>query len=492
MLSDQRMPGMEGTDFLRAAVKHHPMAKKALLTAYADTQAAISSINEIGLDYYLMKPWDPPEQNLYPVIEDLLLDWQANAKPAFEGIRVAGTLWSPTSHDAKDFLSRNHIPYQWMDIEKDEAARELVEGAQAEGEHRLPVVFFPDGNKLVDPDQKTLAEACGLKTTNTQPHYDLAIIGGGPAGLAAAVYGRSEGLTTVMIEKKAPGGQAGTSSFIENYLGFPKGLSGADLARRALTQAQRFGVEILSAEVSKVEADATHKHLTLSDGSELTCKALIYATGVSTRQLTQPGIERLNGRGVYYGASLTEAALYEGKPMVVVGAANSAGQGALFFARHGSKVSMLVRGESLEASMSHYLIEQISAVENIEVLPFTEVKEVHGEEQLDSVTLVNNKSGEEQEIDCKAMFVFIGAEPRTELVADVVERDDVGFVLTGPDLGGRPKGWPLDRDPLLLETSVPGVFAAGDVRAGSTKRVATAVGEGANAVALTHQYLRTV
>jgi thioredoxin reductase (NADPH) len=492
MLSDQRMPGMEGTDFLEAAAKHHPNAKKALLTAYADTQAAIQSINSIGLDYYLMKPWDPPEQNLYPVVEDLLMDWKANFQPAFDGIRVAGTLWSPTSHDVKDFLSRNHIPYRWMDIEKDQAAAELVDAAQAEGEHKLPVVFFPDGEKLVDPDQKTLAEKCGLQTEASEPFYDLAIVGGGPAGLAAAVYGRSEGLTTVMIEKQAPGGQAGTSSFIENYLGFPKGLTGADLARRAVTQCQRFGVEILSAEVQSIDADADHKHITLDNGGKIGCKALIFCTGVSTRTLTQPGVEKLNGRGVFYGASLTEAALFKDKPMIVVGAANSAGQGALFFARYGSKVSMLVRGEGLEASMSHYLIEQISRVPNIEVLTHTEVKEAHGDEQLDAVTLVNNRSGEEQKIDCKAMFIFIGSEPRTELVEDLVARDEAGFVLTGPDLDGRPKGWTQERDPLLLETSVPGVFAAGDVRHGSTKRVATAVGEGANAVALVHQYLRTV
>jgi thioredoxin reductase (NADPH) len=494
MVSDQRMPGVTGTEWLGKAREFHPDAKRVLLTAYADTEAAIESINSIGLDYYLMKPWDPPEQNLYPVLDDLLSDWKANTKPAFEGIRVAGTLWSPHSHDVKDFLSRNHIHYRWLDVENDEKAREMVETAQPEGQHKLPVVFFPDGEKLVAPELPALAEKIGLKTTADDPYYDVVIVGGGPAGLAAAVYAGSEGLKTVMVEKKAPGGQAGTSSFIENYLGFPKGITGADLARRALTQAKRLGVEILSGEVTGVATDDVHRKVTLKDGGELSCKVVILASGVTVRTLTQPGIDELTGKGVYYGASLTEAALYKDQPMVVAGAANSAGQGALFFARYGKKVTMLVRRDSMAHTMSHYLIEQIKAVPNIEVLTHTEIKEAHGDEKLEALTLVNNRSQEENKIDCSALFAFIGAKAHTDLVADLVERDENGFVLTGSDLmkSGRPEKWPLDRDPLPMETSVPGIFAAGDVRSGSIKRVATAVGEGANAVSVVHQYLKTV
>ncbi len=490
-LSDQRMPEMTGTEMLSEARTIFPDAKKVLLTAYADTEAAIASINKIGLDYYLMKPWDPPEEKLYPVVDDLLADWAATRPATFDGIRVAGTLWSPASHATKDFLSQNQIPYRWLDVERDAEAARLVEAVHAQATHALPVVFFPDGTTLVAPTDAALAEKVGLRTRAERPFYDLVILGAGPAGLAAAVYGASEGLRTVLVEKKAPGGQAGTSSFIENYLGFPKGLSGADLARRAATQAKRFGVEILSVEATKIGVDDVYRSVTLSNGSVLSCHAIVLATGVTVRTLDEPGVERLAGRGVYYGAALSEAALYKDTDVFVVGGANSAGQGALLFARHARKVTMLVRGDGLASTMSHYLIEQIAAVANVEIRSCCRVVEAHGEQKLEAVTL-EDKSGARQTVPASAMFVFIGAAPHTELVAGLCERDRVGFVLTGPDLGGRPKGWTLPRDPYPLETSVPGIFAAGDVRCGSTKRVATAVGEGAQSIAQVHAYLKTV
>lgn len=494
-LVDQRMPQMTGTDFLRAALEFYPEARKVLLTAYADTEAAITSINEIGLDYYLMKPWDPPEQNLYPVLDDLLSDWSATVPLPYEGIRVAGTLWSSTSHTVKDFLARNQIPYQWLDIEKDAEARALVEASNP-GEHLLPVVFLPDGSTLVNPQPRQLAERIGLQTQAKQPFYDLAIIGGGPAGLAAAVYGGSEGLRVVMVEKEATGGQAGTSSRIENYLGFPKGLSGSDLARRATIQARRFGVEILNAvEATSIRVEDPYRYIRLSDDCELSCHAMLIATGVSVRRLEAPGVEALTGAGVYYGAALTEAAYYRGQDVLVVGGANSAGQGAVFFSRYARKVTMLVRGGSLEAGMSQYLVDQIRAIANIEVLLHTEVTAASGTNQLESVTIQNVETGETQALPASAMFVFIGAMPHTDMVSGIVARDSAGFILTGSDLqrnGDRPQGWMLPRDPYILESSVPGIFAAGDVRHHSIKRVATAVGEGAMAVALVHQYLKTV
>ena len=494
-LADQRMPIMSGTEFLAEARKLYPKSRKVLLTAYADTEAAIASINAIGLDYYLMKPWDPPEQTLYPVLDDLLSDWEATVPLPYDGIRVAGTLWSPSCHRAKDFLARNRIPYQWLDIEKDADARELVV-AVSTGRQRLPVVFFPDGDLLIEPDNLALAEKCGLHTQATQPFYDLIIVGAGPAGLGAAVYGASEGLRTLMIDKDATGGQAGTSSRIENYLGFPKGLSGADLARRATAQAQRLGAEILTAqEVIGVRMEDSYRIVTLRDGTELACHALVLATGVTVRELDAPGVAALNGAGVYYGAALTEAAYYRGERVFVVGGANSAGQGAMFFSRYASKVTMLVRGSSLEKGMSQYLVDQIEATDNIAVRVRTEVVEAIGKNRLEAITIRNADTGQVETLPAAALFLFIGAVPHSDLVAGVVERDAVGFVLTGPNLtrnGRHPKNWKLKRDPYLLETSVPGVFAAGDVRQSAVRRVASAVGEGAIAVSLVHQYLKTV
>lgn len=494
-LVDQRMPEMTGTEFLLKTKEAFPEARKVLLTAYADTQAAITSINTVGLDYYLMKPWDPPEVNLYPVLDDLLADWKANVTLPYDGIRVAGTLWSATSHAVKDFLSRNQIPYQWLDIETDGQARLMVEAAN-KGEHRLPVVFFPDGTLMIEPSLRTLAEKAGLQTTAAQPFYDLAIIGAGPAGLAAAVYGASEGLKTVMIEREAAGGQAGTSSRIENYLGFPNGLTGADLARRAVSQAKRFGVEILNAEeVVGIRSQDSYRYIKLASGGEISCHALVIASGVSVRRLDAPGVEGLTGAGVYYGAALTEAAFYHGQDVFIIGGANSAGQAAVFFSRYARTVTMLVRSSSLSFGMSQYLIDQIAAIPNIIVRPNAEVVEVRGNGRLESICVADRETNDIQACPAAAMFIFIGAAPRTEMVGNLVERDPAGFILTGPDLikdGARPKGWILKRDPYLLETSCPGIFAAGDVRHGSVKRVATSVGEGAVSIALVHQYLKTV
>lgn len=494
-LVDQRMPGMEGVAFLAEAIKFYPEARKVLLTAYADTQAAIAAINLIGLDHYLMKPWSPPEQNLYPVLDDLLSDWWATAEVPFEGIRVAGTLWSATSHTIKDFLARSQIPYQWLDIEQDAEARALVETVNQE-QHRLPVLFFPDGTTLIDPHITTVAEKVGLRTQATQPFYDLIIIGAGPAGLAAAVYGASEGLRTLLIDKDTTGGQAGTSSRIENYLGFPNGLRGADLARRATAQATRLGAEILTArEVTQIRVEDPYRFVKLTDGTELSCKALIIATGASLSTLDIPGIEVLTGAGVYYGAALTEAAHYKGKPMFVVGGANSAGQGAMFFSRYASKVTMLVRGSSLQKDMSQYLIDQINGTKNIEVRVRASIAEVIGTDRLEALVIKNNDTGETETVPAAALFVFIGAKPHSRFVADVVERNEAGFILTGPDLihdGRRPKNWRLNRDPFLLETSVPGIFAVGDVRQGAIRRVASAVGQGSTAISFVHQYLKTV
>jgi thioredoxin reductase (NADPH) len=494
-LVDQRMPGMSGTEFLAQVQDLFPQSRKVLLTAYADTEAAITSINQIGLDYYLVKPWDPPETHLYPILDDLLSDWQASAQPPYDGIRIVGTQWSPASHYVKDFLARNRIPYQWLDIEKDSGARALIEGIEEE-DLQLPVVYFPDGTRLMAPERRQLADKIGLHTEATEPFYDLIIIGAGPAGLGAAVYGASEGLRTLMIERQATGGQAGTSSRIENYLGFPKGISGGDLARRATDQALRLGAEILTArEVCRVKLQDTYRVVELQDGSELTCRALVVATGASVRTLKLPGIEALTGAGVYYGAALTEAANYRDQEVFVVGGANSAGQGAMFFSRFASKVTMLVRSSSLEKGMSQYLVNQIQANPKIEVRLRTLVESVAGDARLESLTFRDLEHDQAETLPAAAMFIFIGAVPHSECVADLVECNHAGFIITGSDLmldDSRPKGWTLKRDPYLLETSMQGIFAAGDVRQGAVRRVASAVGEGAIAVSLVHQYLRTV
>ena len=492
-LADQRMPSMTGTDFLAEAMLLYPEARKVLLTAYTDTEAAIDSINTIGLDHYLMKPYEP--QNLYEVLDDLLEVWNADVELPYDGIRVAGTLWSPSSHSVKDFLARNRISYQWLDIEADPIARELVDAAEPGG-HRLPVVFFPDGEALIEPDNRALAEKVGLQTEAKETSYDLIIIGGGPAGLGAAVYGASEGLSTAMIERHSTGGQAGTSSRIENYLGFPKGLTGADLASRADAQARRLGAEILTAvEATKVELDGNYRVVACSGGDELVCRALLIATGVTVKELVVPGVTDLAGRGIYYGASLTEAAYYKDQHVFVVGGANSAGQGAMEFSRYASQVTILVRGSSMGITMSQYLVDQITDTENIDVMTRTAVEGVSGEEKLETITIKNNDTGDIETVPAAALFIFIGAQPHTDLVGEVVERNNAGFILTGSDLlksnGGR-KMWPLKRDPFLLETSVPGIFAAGDVRQGAVRRVASAVGEGAIAISFVHQYLKTV
>ncbi len=494
-LVDQRMPEMSGTEFLSNARRYFPDARKVLLTAYADTEAAIQSINTIGLDFYLMKPWDPPEQNLYPVLDDLLSDWLATVPIPYDGIRVLGTLWSPSSHEVKDFLSRNQIPYQWFDIERDSEAQLLASSVQKE-DRRLPVVFFPDGSYLIEPDNLSLAEKMGLQTRAGHPFYDLIIVGAGPAGLAAAVYAGSEGLSAILIEKEAPGGQAGTSSRIENYLGFPKGLSGGDLARRAVIQARRFGVEILTPqEATRVWVDDPYRFLALSDGTEISAHALLIATGVTTRKLDRPGVERLTGRGVYYGAAMTEAAAYRDRDVFIVGGANSAGQGAVFFSQYAHSVTMVVRGSSLSKSMSQYLIEQIEAIDNVHVWLNAEIAEAHGEDRLEELTIIDRLTEEKKTVPAAAVFIFIGAVPHTDLITEVVECNRAGFVLTGSDLirnGERPKNWRLKRDPYMLETNVPGLFAAGDVRQGAIRRVASAVGEGGVAISLIHQYLKTV
>jgi thioredoxin reductase (NADPH) len=494
-LVDQRMPGMSGTDFLEEAIKLYPEARKALLTAYADTSAAISSINTIGLDYYLMKPWEPPEDHLYPVLDDLLSDWLASVPVPYDGIRVAGTQWSASSHTAKDFLARNQIPYQWLDIEKDEQAKTLVETVHQD-RYLLPVVFFPDGSQLIDPDLRTLAEKVGLHTRAQQPFYDLIIVGAGPAGLAAAVYGASEGLRTVVIEKEATGGQAGTSARIENYLGFPHGVSGADLARRATVQATRLGAEILTAqEATRVRMEDPYRFVTLADGTELSCHALLIATGMTVRKPNIPGIEPLTGASVYFGAAFTEAKHYRRGEVFVLGAGNSAGQGAVFLSQFASRVTILTRGDSLKKSMSKYLVDQISKTQNIRVSLHTDVAALLGTDRLESITIRDRETGKTETVRADAMFIFIGASPHTGIVADLVERDEAGFIFTGPDLihdGRRPKGWKVTRDPFLMETSVPGIFAAGDVRHGVVRRVASAVGQGAVVISFIHKYLETV
>ncbi len=498
LLADQRMPQMDGVNFLSEAMEMHPLAKRALLTAYADTNAAIDAINEARVHYYLMKPWDPPEEKLFPALDDLLHDWTATFRPPYEGIRVLGTRWSTRSYELRDFLARNQVPYQWIDVElaqTDPEVRGLVDSLGPEAE-TLPLILFPDGARLAEPPLPAVADKIGLRTHTQTSFYDLAIVGGGPAGLAAAVYGASEGLHTVMIEREAPGGQAGLSSRIENYLGFPAGLSGNDLARRAVAQARRFGVEILAPqEAVSLRAEGPYRFLKLADGFEISCHALLLAMGVQWRTLEVPGMERLQGAGVYYGGGTTEAMACKGETVHIIGGANSAGQAAMHFSKFAVKVVMLVRGESLASTMSHYLIEQIEKTPNVEVQTRSSVVEVHGESRLTGLTILRSLTGEKENVPATSLYIFIGAQPRTEWLGGLIERDERGFILSGPELlrgGKRPPSWTLDRDPGLLETNVPGIFVVGDVRHGSVKRVASGVGEGAVVVQFMHQYLAKV
>src|SRR6476620_2444177 len=547
LLVDQRMPHLSGVAFLEQAMNIFPEAKRVLLTAYADTEAAIRSINKAKIDYYLMKPWDPPEEHLYPILDDLLDDWWALAKPPFEGIRIIGLRWSPKSYDVKHFLAGNGIPYQWLDMEASEEAQQLVSYLESTGKNsrssytstvsttatssslfsihdnnktdnndsstsstrsisspsyssslNLPLVIFPDGSYMEEPSNSELAEKIGLKTRAQMPFYDLIIIGGGPAGLAAAVYGASEGLSTLLIERHAPGGQAGMSSNIENYLGFPTGLSGSNLARRAASQAIRFGAEILTPqEVVNLRIDGPYRIVKLNDGTEISCHALLIACGVSYRELKDVnGMNNLIGSGVYYGASMVEALPYKGEDVFMVGGANSAGQAAIHFSKYAKTVTLVTRGDSLSKSMSHYLIHQIGKTDNIRLLLNSKVTEVRGENRLEFITITNTQTGQVQTFPSPGLYIFIGAVPHTDALVGLIERDANGFILTGPDLihDGlkHPQGWILDRQPFLLETNVPGIFAAGDVRHGSIKRVAAGVGEGSIAVQLIHQYLKKV
>jgi thioredoxin reductase (NADPH) len=492
LLVDQRMPQMDGMSLLKEAIKLFPDSKRVLLTAYADTEAAIKAINEVKLDYYLMKPWDPPEDNLYPVLDDLLSDWWANSNPPFDGVRLVGHRWSATSHEVRDFLARNQIPYRWLDIELDEEAKQLAAAANLQP-NQLPLVLLTDGTQLVQPTTSELAEKVGLRMRAGLPFYDLIIVGGGPAGLAAAVYGASEGLKTLLVEREAPGGQAGMSSRIENYLGFPSGLSGADLARRAVAQASRFGTEILTPqEVSGLRVDDPYRYVKLSDGTEISCHALVIATGVTYRRLDVAGADALTGAGIYYGAARSEALSYKGEDVYIVGGANSAGQAAMHFSQYARSVTMIVRGDSLTKGMSQYLVDQIAATPNIGAIYNSNVTGVSGEERLETITIANSATRESQTVPTHALLVFIGAMPHTEWASGVLLRDELGFILTGTDLlkeGKRPTGWNLKRDPFWLESCVPGVLVAGDVRHMSVKRIASSVGEGAMAVQFVHQYL---
>lgn len=498
LLADQRMPHMDGVAFLQEGMRIFPDAKRALLTAYADTNAAIAAINQANINYFFMKPWDPPAEHLYPQLDDLLDDWRASYKPTFEGIRVLGTRWSRQSYELRDFLARNRVPYQWIDVEasgNDPETKRLLDVLGPEASS-LPIVLFPDGTKLLESIPAQVAQRVGLRTRAQTSFYDLAIVGGGPAGLAAAVYGASEGLHTVIIEREAPGGQAGMSSRIENYLGFPTGLSGGDLARRAVVQAQRFGVEILAPqEAVSVRTEAPYRIIKLADGNEISCHALMIATGVQWRRLEAPGIDRLQGAGVYYGGGSTEALSCKGETVYVIGGANSAGQAAMNFARYADRVVIVVRGASLSSTMSQYLIDQVKETPNVQIWPHASVHKAHGETHLEEISFLCSDTEKIERVPANSMFIFIGALPRTDWLGDLVERDERGFILTGPDLireGQRPKGWTLDRDPFLLESNVPGIFAVGDVRHGSVKRVASGVGEGSVAVQFIHQYLSKV
>lgn len=492
-LIDQRMPGISGTALLGELRTLYPETKRALLTAYADTEAAIAAINDVGLDYYFMKPWDPPEDRLYPVVDDLLADWSAHAVLPFEGLRVVGSRWSPGSFATRDFLSRNQVPYQWVDIDVDTEMRALIMGEGTEAP-RLPVVLFPDGTSMVAPSNPELATRVGMQTVAGRPFYDLVIIGAGPAGLACAVYGASEGLKTLLIEQNAPGGQAGTSSMIENYLGFPNGVTGADLARRAATQAKRFGAEVLvSNAVTGLRREDPYRIVELANGTEVACHALMLSSGMAAvKELEVPGVASLLGAGVYYGAALSEASMYRGQHVYVLGGANSAGQGALFFSRYASHVTLIVRKHDLSPQMSQYLVDRIAQTENISIIGDSEVTAVHGEGHLERMDLLNAETGVTTTIPAVALFIFIGVLPRTECFRPLVATDDKGFILTGIDAREAARGWGLAREPMMFETNVPGIFAAGDVRANANRRIAAAVGEGSAAIFSVHQYLKSV
>ncbi|MBB5338884.1 FAD-dependent oxidoreductase [Tunturiibacter gelidoferens] len=489
-LSDQRMPGMTGVDFLQQALCIYPNAKRVLLTAYADTEAAIRAINSAKIHYYLNKPWDPPEEKLYPVLDDLLGSWKEGYRPPFEGIRVVGVRWSAMDHAVRDFLSRNRIPYQWLNPETNPDALALLKEKGID-DTKLPVILFGDGTALVQPTSTEMANKVGLRTQAQQEFYDVVVVGAGPAGLAAGVYGASEGLRTLVIEAAAPGGQAGSSSKIENYLGFPEGLSGEELAKRAFLQANRLGAEFLTQKVSCIRAENQYRILTMADGQEVTCHVCLLATGVDYCKLDVPGADKLSGAGVYYGAALTEAMSCKEEAVYIVGGANSAGQAAMHFSRYADHVHMLVRGKSLESSMSKYLIDQIEATPNITVETGTEVVAMGGETHLECLTLKTPRGEEARQ--ASSLFIFIGAAPKTDWMPAELCRDSKGFILAGPDLKAQsPKSWKLERDPYLLETSVPGIFVAGDVRFNSVKRCASAVGEGSIAIQFVHQYLATL
>jgi thioredoxin reductase (NADPH) len=489
-LVDQRMPRISGTEFLMEALALQPDARRVLLTAYADSNAAIDAINKVKLNHYLMKPWEPPEQNLYPVIADLLEDWNATSRESFEGMYVVGTRWSPSTHELKDFLAKSQIPYRW--IEPGSTSDPRIHAAIGDSP-ALPVLIFPDGSVLQKPALPEVAAKLGLTTTPTRDFYDVIIIGGGPAGLACALYCSTEGLRTIMVEREAPGGQAGLSSRIENYLGFPAGLSGADLARRGVSQVKRFGTEVLApvqAECLSIQGE--YRVVKLSTGQELVAHSVVIASGVQWRRLDIPGMERLTGAGIYYGAANTEASSCKQEDIYIVGGANSAGQAAVHFSQYARSVTMLVRADNLSRAMSHYLIERIQTIPNIKVEPHTEVVEVHGEDHLSGITIRHCDTQTTEHRDTGALFIFIGAEPRTDWLEGTVCRDGKGFILTGLNLmqdGKRPPGWTLERDPALLETNVPGVFAVGDVRHGAVRRVANSVGEGSIVLYFVHQYL---
>lgn len=494
-LSDQRMPEMLGVEFLERAKAFYPKAKRVLLTAYSDTDAAIKAINDVQLDYYLMKPWDPPKEKLYPVLSELLFDWQSTHRPEFKGIKLIGYQYSPKSHRIKDFLAGNLRPYLWMDVESNEEARELLD-ISAIDHKNLPVVFFEDGSFLSDPSLQEVAGKVGLNPNAQSDLYDVVIIGAGPAGLAAAVYGGSEGLKTLLIEKRAPGGQAGTSSRIENYLGFPNGLSGAELTRRALTQATRFGIEFLSPqEVQKIETEGIYKKLSMGDGSVINTKAVVISTGVDYRKLPAEGADSFTGAGVYYGAATTEAFACKNKQVYIVGGGNSAGQGAVYLSQFAKKVTILIRKPDLTSSMSSYLINQIDAIENIEVHGKRQVLKACGDSHLQELVIENREDKSTYTVPADALFIFIGARPFTDWLENDLIRDQRGFIETGGNLGHYKNFsvvWKKEREPFLLETCIPGVFAAGDVRAGAMNRVASAVGEGATAIKFVHEYLAEI